>query len=164
VDDLLRQGLLDTAQLALRQLADRAGRAPELEVLGQRLTRAKSTPQGMRLVEAEPADRRALPAALYVTARPVTNAEFQAWFEAASERQTLLPPAGWDGKPRPPSGSEDQPVLGVRLEQAERYARDHGGRLPTKADYELLRAALEAPVERPLGDEFSDGFRVVSDP
>lgn len=75
-----------------------------------------------------PGGGRRLVGSFLLDVRPVTNAEYSAFMAAT-------------GAPRPPwihrpgFGEPEQPVVGVTLQQARRFARWAGKRLPTAAEW-----------------------------
>ena len=79
---------------------------------------------------------------------PITNKQYAKFVRATRETA----PGGWLGsKPRP--SDLKHPVVGVTMEQAERYAQWRGVRLPTDVEWEI---AARGPDGRafPWGDEW----------
>lgn len=78
-------------------------------------------------------------------ARPVTNGDWEAFVQATDAKR---PPWMY----RPGVGEPEQPVVGVTLEEARRFARWAGKRLPTSREW--LRAARAGDERRqPWGDD-----------
>jgi tetratricopeptide (TPR) repeat protein len=161
-EDLLSQGLLDVAEMALRQAERRSGETLRTKILQTRITRRRQTPKGMLYLE-HSADPAKLPAGLYASEKLVTNERFAPWFAAAISERSLVPPTSWAGNTRPRMGSEDEVVKGVRASIAEKYAASVGARLATAAELDLMERALGRPVERPQDGIYPDGFRVFED-
>jgi formylglycine-generating enzyme required for sulfatase activity len=95
--------------------------------------------------------------AFWIDEYEVTNAEY-ARFLAATGRE---PPEYWHGG-TPPAGKEDHPVVEIRYEDAEAYARWAGKMLPTREQW--LRAFRgDHDWLFPWGDEYEAGRANVSD-
>ncbi|MEZ4265939.1 MAG: SUMF1/EgtB/PvdO family nonheme iron enzyme [Myxococcota bacterium] len=93
-----------------------------------------------------PGGRRGRIGAFLLDARPVTNAEYRAFVGATGAR---MPDWTW----RSGFDHADQPVVGVSLDEARRYARWAGKRLPTVREWmRAARADRRAPY--PWGDAF----------
>ena len=129
----LRDGSPTSARTALeeaeRALGERTTRWRELE---RRAERMAHPPAGKVYLELTPFSA----GAFFARLEPVTNGELARWVEASGVN--LIPPRAWRGG-SPPAGEDDQPVLGVRLSDAEAYAASLGERLPTAQELELLR-------------------------
>lgn len=93
-----------------------------------------------------PSGRSARVGAFLLDQRPVTNAEYRAFAEATGAR---LPDWTW----RRGFDHADQPVVGVSRDEARRYARWAGKRLPTVSEW-MRAARADRPSPYPWGDAF----------
>jgi len=78
---------------------------------------------------------------------PVTNRHFSSFLEGAryspKDSQNFLP--GWTGR-TPPAGSENKPVTGVSIEDAQAYCAWSGKRLPREWEWQYAASGKERLV------------------
>ncbi|MEZ6188676.1 MAG: protein kinase [Planctomycetota bacterium] len=144
------RGAVEAALRALRPRAEAAG----LEAAWSRVS------SSLGAVESDPGRVR-LESGAVVRREPVSNAEFQRWYERASQDQFLAPPSGWAGEQAPDPAAGGAPVEGVREVTARAYAEHLGQRLPTPAELQQMRAA-GLPADDPQDERFSGGFWTVA--
>jgi serine/threonine protein kinase len=153
----LDAGELDAAAMALRSARILSPDTPGLGSTEIRLAHVKNAPPGMVWIELDAGG------GLYVKKTPVTNRELKAWIDAS-------PP----GKRRPgpwisggfPDEQADEPVRGVRLEDAKAYADAQRQRLPTAEERATIAKALRLSEKESVPDArgtFGAGFRTVAD-
>ncbi|MBU0550084.1 SUMF1/EgtB/PvdO family nonheme iron enzyme [Myxococcota bacterium] len=80
--------------------------------------------------------------AFYIDKTPVTNTEYYEYVKKTG----MNPPPHWHG-PQPPITLLDHPVVGVNFEEAKRFARWRGARLPSSEEWQ---AAAIGPDNAPF--------------
>ena len=162
-DDLARaERALDAGDGAQAEtLLERARRADPnadgLSVLERRVELVRRAPAGMVLVLLD----RSVPTGLYVRKDPVTNAELKAWID----RTGRVGAAPWPGGTYDEKAAKE-PVRGVFTTTAKAFAEARGDRLPTEAEFAVVRVRLglldeDSTVRAGI---FTKGFRTVRDP
>jgi formylglycine-generating enzyme required for sulfatase activity/tRNA A-37 threonylcarbamoyl transferase component Bud32 len=91
-------------------------------------------------------------AAFYIDRTEVTNEDYA---RAVSKNDVPAPPSWKDG--HPPAGSEKLPVTGVTFEEASRFARSQGKRLPTAVEWEKAARGAQDARLYPWGDRLEAG-------
>jgi serine/threonine protein kinase/formylglycine-generating enzyme required for sulfatase activity len=84
-----------------------------------------------------------------------------AYADALARNPGLAVPLGWSTPPshvwRLPAGAEALPVTGLSFEEASRYARSIGKRLPTSVEWEKAARGSGDARSFPWGDKFEPG-------
>ena len=92
----------------------------------------------------------------YMDLEEVSNGDYAKFIQARKYRA----PVGWKGK-TPRGGSENLPVVGVSWEDARRYCKFAGKRLPTEKEWEkAARGTNGQPFPWP-GEKFNPGITIT---